>query len=296
MGGAGAAGGGAAVGGEGRPGVLKKAGWEQGAAKVSRVQPVQAEDGEAKATAASLTDLGVRNITAPLAVASESSFGRVPSDSGLRSGPYRTGNVSALSVEPQDIDSESGKEDNGPSLMCDQDVSDVRPVKLFPPASDQHPGMARGSGQNQGETEPSMKDLLLAINGLTTNVGGVKTSLAEFRSEMTGFRTEMSGVKADVVRIETHMKTHMVTKENLAEEVRAQIKAQNTSSFNTSEVKSLRKQISKMDPAQKSVRFQRFKEENLAKRVACIEQILKEVRIGRGQKPEFVYEHVSATA
>ena len=46
LGGAGAAGGGAAVGGEGRPGVLKKAGWEQGAAKVSRTQPVQAEDGE----------------------------------------------------------------------------------------------------------------------------------------------------------------------------------------------------------------------------------------------------------
>ena len=134
-----------------------------------------------------------------------------------------------------------------------------------------------------------MKDLLLAINGLTTNVGGVKTSLAEFRSEMTGFRTEMSGVKADVVRIETHMKTHMVTKENLVEEVRVQIKTQNTSSFNTSEVKSLRKQISKVDPAQKSLRFRGFKEENLAKRAACIEQILKEVGI---DKADFVCEHV----
>ena len=236
-----------------------------------------------------MTDLGVRTVTPPPAVGSESSFGRFPSDPGLRSGPYQTGNESALSAGFQDLDSESGKEDNKPSLMCDQDMSDARPVKLFPPASDQHPGMAKGSGSNQGEPEPSMKDLLLAINGLTTNVGGVKTSLAEFRSEMTGFRTEMSGVKADVVRIETHMKTHMVTKENLVEEVRAQIKAQNTSSFNTSEVKSLRKQISKMDPAQKSLRFRGFKEENLVKRVACIEQILKEVGI---DKADFVCEHV----
>ena len=47
----GGAGGGTAIGGEGRQGVLKKAGWEQGAAKVSRVQSAgKADDGKDKDT------------------------------------------------------------------------------------------------------------------------------------------------------------------------------------------------------------------------------------------------------
>ena len=109
--------------------------------------------------------------------------------------------------------------------------------------------------------EPSMKDLLTAITGLTTNVGGVKSSLSEFRTEMTGFRAEMSGVKADV----NLLKETMVTKEMLAEEVRLQIGQQSVSSANSSEVSVLRKQIARMDPAHKGIRFRGFKDDSLTK-------------------------------
>ena len=121
-------------------------------------------------------------------------------------------------------------------------------VKFSPPTDQQQPG---GLPLVPAEREPSMKDLLAAITGLTTNVGGVKTSLSEFRIDMTGFRFEMSGVKADVVVL----KDIMVTKEILAEEVRLQIGQQSVSSANSSEVSALRKQISKMDPAQKGIRY-----------------------------------------
>ena len=56
-----------------------------------------------------------------------------------------------------------------------------------------------------------MKDLLLAINGLTTNVSGVKTSLTEFRSEMTGFRVEIANLTTEV----SNLKQTTLTKDNL---------------------------------------------------------------------------------
>ena len=82
--------GGTGVGGEARKSALKKAGWEQGAAKVSRVQSADAAaDGSNKDTAASLTDLGVRSLTSQFeGVGNESSFGRFPPDSGVRPRPY----------------------------------------------------------------------------------------------------------------------------------------------------------------------------------------------------------------
>ena len=54
----------------------------------------------------------------------------------------------------------------------------------------------------------------------------------------------------------------------------------------------LRKQIARMDPAHKGIRFRGFKDDSLAKRVESIEKILKEVGVGLGDKPEFVFEHV----
>ena len=63
-------------------------------------------------------------------------------------------------------------------------AASARKVTLFPPTDQQQPG---GLPLASAEQEPSMKDLLAAITGLTTNVGGVTTSLSEFRTEMTVF-------------------------------------------------------------------------------------------------------------
>ena len=84
----------------------------------------------------------------------------------------------------------------------------------------------------------------------------------------------------------------MVTKKMLAEEVRLHIGQQSVSSANSSEVSALRKQISKMDPAHKGIRFRGFKDASLSKRIESIEKILKEVGVGLGDKPEFVCEHI----
>ena len=54
----------------------------------------------------------------------------------------------------------------------------------------------------------------------------------------------------------------------------------------------MRKQIARMDPAHKGIRFRGFKDDSLTKRVESIEKILKEVGVGLGDKPEFVYEHI----
>ena len=60
-----------------------------------------------------------------------------------------------------------------------------------------------------------MKDLLLAINGLTSNVSGVKTSLTEFRSEMTGFRVEIANLTTEV----SNLKQTTLIKDNLSSAV-----------------------------------------------------------------------------
>ena len=106
--------GGTGVGGEARKSALKKAGWEQGAAKVSRVQSANAAaDGSKKDAPASLTDLGVRSLNSQFeGIGNDTSFGRFPPESGVRPGPYKIGNESALTsreLEEQYLDSESGR-------------------------------------------------------------------------------------------------------------------------------------------------------------------------------------------
>jgi hypothetical protein len=55
------------------------------------------------------------------------------------------------------------------------------------------------------QSEPTIRDVLVAVDGLRTEVGGLRTDVGGLRTEVGGLRTEVGGLRADVGGLRTEV-------------------------------------------------------------------------------------------
>ena len=129
--------------------------------------------------------------------------------------------------------------------------------------------------EEKQEGEPTLRDLMREMR-----VGRRKLS-KEIKTNMDKFQMEMTSLKSKVDNLEKEM----LTKDNVVNVVvplLAPLEARLCALENTPpgtaspELKMLRKQVSKLDPANKSLRFRGFVVETVQERVEAIEKILRD--------------------
>ena len=140
--------------------------------------------------------------------------------------------------------------------------TDGNPMDLDPV---RHPKI--GGQEEEEPSEPSLRSVMQEIQKLSLSVGNVGNKFDAMQSSVDTLRTEFASIKED-----------MITKpvfESLANRVEALEKKSTTKPEGDSDdLKLMRQQIMKLDPANRSIRCRGFKSENLTARLASIQAIL----------------------
>ena len=131
-------------------------------------------------------------------------------------------------------------------------------------------------GKDPVTKDVSLESIMLGIDALNLSVRNVQADVGKKFSDLEGylfeFRQELSGIKADMVS-QAKFEQFEANFDRL--EVRVN-KLEQGSSQNP-EIKQLRQQMARMDPANKSIRIRGFKVESLPERLACLQKELQHI-------------------